>query len=89
MSLTIENLEFCFLEAEALACNYVAIVVKMDGFPSNEIIINKCENFESKLDYYKCAYNKDLTHKFSKGISIVGFTFGDTFEEIESDLFGV
>lgn len=89
MALTIKDLEFCFTEALALACGYVAVVIKMEGFPSNEIIINDRNNFDSKLDYYKTAYNEDLTHKFSKGISIVGFTYGDSFEDIQYNLFGV
>ena len=61
----------------------------MDGFTKPEIIINESENFDSKLAYYKKAYNEDLTLKAFNGIKIIGFTFGDNFSEIEDDLIGL
>lgn len=89
MNLTIKNLESCFKVASQSQQKYVAVVVRMEGFPSDEIIINNCDNFDAKLKYYKSAYDEKLNHKFSKGISIVGFTYGDSFKEIESDLIGL
>ena len=58
----------------------------MQGFLKPEIIINENENFDSKFAYYKKAYNEGLTLKTFNGIKIVGFTYGNSFEEIEKDL---
>ncbi|WP_242842613.1 hypothetical protein [Clostridium tetani] len=86
MELTINNLEKCFYEASQKDKKYVGIKIQMAGFKKAEIIINENANFDKKFDYYKKAYNKDLTLKTFDGIEIVGFTYGDTFEEIEKDL---
>jgi hypothetical protein len=83
-----QNLEKCFYEASVKAKKFVGIKVKMESFPKAEIIINQNENFDKKFTYYKNAYNDDLTLKTFSGIRIVGFTYGDTFEEIEHDLMG-
>lgn len=88
MELTIKNLELCFQNAVELGFKYVAVRVRMEGFNSDEVIINQLDNAVAKLEYYKSAYNYDLTHKHAGSkIQIVGFTFGDTFEEIEEDFF--
>lgn len=89
MYLTIKNLENCFKVASQTHQQYVAVVVRMEGFPSDEVIINDYNNFDAKLEYYKSAYDEKLNHKFSKGISIIGFTYGDSFEDIEKDLIGI
>ena len=82
----IENLEKCFYEASRQDKKYVGVKIQMQGFSKPEIIINENENFDSKLDYYKKAYNEDLTLKTFNGIKIVGFTYGDSFKDIEKDL---
>jgi hypothetical protein len=86
MNLTIENLEKCFQEAINQERKYVAVKIEMQGFEKPEIIINRRENFQTKLAYYKKAYNENLTLKTFNGIKIVGFTYGDYFDDIESDL---
>lgn len=83
-----ENLEKCFYEAGKQDKKYVGVKIQMQGFLKPEIIINENENFDSKLDYYKKAYNEDLTLKTFNGIRIVGFTYGDSFKDIEEDLMG-
>ena len=83
-----ENLEKCFYEASRQDKKYIGVKIQMQGFPKAEIIINENENFDSKLDYYKKAYNEDLTLKTFNGIRIVGFTYGDSFKDIEEDLIG-
>lgn len=80
------NLEKCFYEASQKDAKYVGVKIQMRGFQKPEIIINENENFDSKFDYYKKAYNDDLTLKTFNGIKIIGFTYGDSFEEIEYDL---
>jgi len=84
----INNLEKCFYKASQKGAKYVGVKIEMQGFPKAEIIINENENFDSKFAYYKKAYNEDLTLKAFNGIKIIGFTYGDSFEEIEKDLIG-
>jgi hypothetical protein len=86
--LTLDSLINCFNRANEFDMKYVAVAVNIHNSDSNEIIINTRENFESKLEYYKTVYDEDLNHRHADGISIVGFTFGDTFAEIEEDLIG-
>ncbi|MBU5268902.1 hypothetical protein ACIR03_02685 [Clostridium cochlearium] len=88
MELTINDLEKCFYEASHKDKKYVGVKIEMAGFEKPEIIINENANFDKKFDYYKKAYNETLTMKTFDGIKIVGFTYGDTFEEIEKDLLG-
>ena len=52
------------------------------------MIINPKENFISKMEYYQKAYNDDLTLKNFNGIRIIGFTFANSYEDIQKDLFG-
>lgn len=82
----IGNLEKCFFEASHKGAKYVGVKIQMQGFPKPEIIINENENFDSKFAYYKKAYTDDLTLKSFEGVKIVGFTYGDSFENIEHDL---
>ena len=84
--MTIDNLEKCFNNAKFMENKYVGVKIAMEGFTKSEIIINESENFDSKLAYYKKAYNEDLTLKAFNGIKIIGFTFGESFSEIEEDL---
>lgn len=84
--LNLKNLENCFKVAKEQGVKYVGVAIEMEGFPKAEFIINRKENFDSKLEYYKKAYNDDLTLKSFNGIKIIGFTYGDSFEDIEYDL---
>ena len=61
----------------------------MKGFRDPEIIINSYENFDSKLEYYKKAYDEDLKLKTFDGIRITDFTYGDSFAKIEYDFYGL
>ena len=86
VNLTLENLEGCFISAKKRKCIYVGVKIEMQGFEKPEIIINQVENFDTKLEYYKKAYNDDLTLKTFNGIKIIGFTYANNFEGIEDDL---
>ena len=81
--MTIEKLEECFNNAIKINANYIGVKIQMQGFSEPEIIINKRENFKAKLEYYKRAYNKDLTLKAFNGIKIIDFDFGDNFDFLE------
>lgn len=66
--------------------SYIAIEVKMPGFSRSEIIINESPNFMKKLEYYKKAYNNDLTLKNCPDIKIISVSAADTFQELEDCL---
>lgn len=57
-----------------------------NGF-APEYIINANENFKDKLAYYDKTYDNNLNHRFAKGMRICGCTYGETFKEIEDDLY--
>ena len=80
------SLEMCFKRAIEYKAEYVAVKIEMEGFSSPEIIINPIENAEDKLKYYQNVYDENLNHKHAKGIRIVNFTYGYSFEEIQIDL---
>lgn len=84
--LNLKSLENCFEAAANKDQKYVAVKIQMEGFEKPEIIINENENFQTKLEYYKKAYNDDLTLKSFNGIKIIGFSYGNSFNDIEKDL---
>lgn len=84
--LSMNHLENCFNEATAAGAKYIGIAIRLKGTDKKEIIINPAENFDLKLGYYKQAYDENLNLKNVDGISILGFTYGDSFEDIENDL---
>ena len=94
MELTIKNLENCFNGAIKNNAKYLGIKVQLKERFCSQIIINERNNFDSELDFFKKTYNEnlthkhneDLTHKHNEKIKIIGFTYGNTFEEIERDL---
>ena len=86
MGLKLNNLEICFISAMSIGAKYVGVKIWMQGFDDCEVIINPNANFKKKLEYYKTAYNEDLTLKAFNDIKIVGFTYGDSYKEIENSL---
>ncbi|MGG0725810.1 hypothetical protein [Bacillus mycoides] len=51
MGVTLEELEKCFNEAVNEGAEYVAVQIEMDGFPSDEVIINDKHNIDSLLRF--------------------------------------
>jgi hypothetical protein len=52
------------------------MIIRVEGpTPEPEIIINPRENFDTKLAYYKNAYNEDLTLKAKPEIKISSYDF--------------
>ncbi|MGF1438739.1 hypothetical protein ACQUW6_32100 [Bacillus thuringiensis] len=86
MELTLDGLERCFNVAPCENAEYIAVQIAMDGFPSDELIINDKHNIDNKLEYYKKTYNDDLKHRYAPGIRIVGFAYGYSFSEILIEL---
>lgn len=84
--MNIKSLELCFYEASKLDKKYIGVAIQMEQFPMPQIIIDPNINFDSRFDYYKKVFGDDL--KSDQGNKIIGFTFGDSFKEIEHDLIG-
>ena len=81
------NLINCFEAAKRTGARYIGMKIKMPNCPCPEVIINEYPNFDTKLEYYKTAYSEDLSLKTYKDIKIIGFTYGDNFDQIQKDLF--
>lgn len=84
--MTLKELENCFNAAKEKGAKYVAVIISLKDTNKSEIIINPRENFVLKLDYYKQAYTNNLEFKKIPEIKILGFTYGNTFSDIEKDL---
>lgn len=72
MGMTLEELEKCYIKALIEGAEYVAVQIEMDGFHSDEVIINDKYNIDSELKYYKKTYNENLEHRWTPGIRIIG-----------------
>lgn len=84
--LTLKNLENCFESAAKEKVAFVGIAVAVNSQETTEIILVGASYFETKLAYYKNAYNDDLTLKTNNHIKIVGFTHANTADEVVADL---
>ena len=82
------NLENCFNAAKENEAKFIGVAIRLKNTDKKEIIINPAENFDLKLEYYKQAYDENLNLKGVEGISILGFTYGNDFIDIELDLLG-
>lgn len=80
-----QELENIFNQAKEKE-HYVAVVIKMDGFPTNEVIINHPENIETKLAYYKKTYTDNCEHKYAADIKIIDALSGSSFQSIQKQL---
>lgn len=90
MKLTKNDLENCLNKACNEGYKYVGIKIATIGLEKEEVIINSFENFDDKLNYYRNAYNDDLSLKSDpEKVKIVGFTYSNSFNQIEKDLLGV
>lgn len=54
---------------------YVEVYIEMPDLPELEVIRNPIANMCKKLDYYKKAYNDNLTLKTFDKIKIVGVDY--------------
>jgi hypothetical protein len=79
---SIDGLERCFSVAKETNEKFIGVLIEMQGFEKPELIINESENFDSKLAYYKKAYNEDLTLKTFSGIRIIGYSFGSSLNDV-------
>jgi hypothetical protein len=84
--LKLENLEKCFYEASVKGAKYVGVKIQMQKFEEPQIIIDPNINFDKRFSYYEEVFGENL--ESGQGNKIIGFTHGDSFEEIEKDLLG-
>ncbi len=66
----------CFLHDydNAFEANWLVIAVRLpDG--NIELITNQKENIDTKVDYYKLAYNDDLVLNTNSNIKIINWMF--------------
>lgn len=87
MELHLENLKNAVAGAIENGAEYLGVVVYNGLNDQSEIIINTVHNMATgKLDYYLNAYNDNLELKTQPKIRITGFTYGDSFSDIQKDL---
>lgn len=56
---------------------YIGVEVMVKGNTEPEYIINKASNFNSKLEYYKKAYNDNMQLIANNSITIVDIIVGN------------
>jgi len=83
---TLKSLEEEFKIAIETKAKFIAVKIQTEASTDAEIIINPNANFPKKLEYYKKAYNEDLTLKAFNGIKITDFTHSESFDCIQYDL---
>lgn len=85
--LTLTDLNECFDQAIEGGSRYIGVKIAV-GLSKEEVIINPTANFKEKQAYYNQAYSENLRHKYAgdEDIRITGFTYGDSFAEIEGNL---
>lgn len=49
----------------------IAIEVTIPGQETTEVIVNRYENLENKLEFYKKAYDENCVHCMNKEVKIV------------------
>jgi len=84
--LTLENLKRTFYRAIELKQKFIAIRMNIGDLPLDEMIINPIENVDAKLNYYQKTFDENLYHKNVEGIRIAGFTYGNSYKDIEEIL---
>jgi len=84
--MTKDKLISVFDKAKKNDIGFIGVSISIDNNPNLEIIINPTANFESKLEYYKKTYDKNLNHLFAKDIQIIDCVSGDSFGEIEDKI---
>lgn len=82
--LDMKMFEEAFDSRWAKESNFVGILVDINGV--KEVIINSKENYQTKLEYYKKAYNENLTHKHDTKVKIIDFTFAVNYDAIQEEL---
>lgn len=75
-----ENLINTFNKAKALKTD-IAIEVTIPGQETTEVNINRNENLDNKLEFYKKAYDDNCVHCMNKEVRIVNANCIDFFSK--------
>lgn len=66
-----------YKDAMCQGYRYIGVEVMVEGNTEPEYIINKASNFNSKLEYYKKAYNDNMQLIANNSITIVDIIVGN------------
>ncbi len=86
MTLTLENLKTALEVAKRTDAQFFGIKVELPDMIQPEIIINSIENVEIKQKYFVENYSDSLELIRNPSVRIIGFTYGDSFSDIQRDL---
>lgn len=74
------------LEAIETKAEYFGVRVETKGMPRYDIVINKYENLDYKIEYYINNYNEDLELKTCPDIKITRAGYADELGDMEYEL---
>lgn len=80
------SLKAVFINAKAAGAKYIGVKRERKALFEPEIIINPQGNFGEKYDYYMKNFDDELMLKGKDGIKITGAAYGNSFEDIQSQL---
>lgn len=83
MELTMKNLDKCFNGAYNEEAKYIGVLIAIKQQHTYKTVIVSVDSFPSEQKFLRETYNDDLTHKYSEGLRIVGFTHANSFAEIQ------
>jgi hypothetical protein len=63
---------------------YVGVIIKLPNQDKPELIINLPESLLNKMNYYKHAYNPDLTLISNPEVRILGYCYALEFDDLEN-----
>lgn len=86
LALTMRGLQTMFEWAKKYDAKYIGVAVKIKDYEKPQITISPKENFDEKWEFYKKTYTDFLKHKDNENVKIIGFTYGNSFADIEKDL---
>ena len=61
----------------------IAVEITIPGQETTEVIINRYENLDNKLEFYKKAYDENCVHCMNKEVKIVNAYCIDFFNKEE------
>jgi hypothetical protein len=70
--------------AAAVGMKYMGVLTTLPNTPKPELLIDPSENFEAKLEYIASTYDDNLSHKYSKGVTILEVKFANSLSDFET-----
>jgi hypothetical protein len=78
------ELEYTFKKAALQGHKFVAVEIVSVQLPKGETIINPISQMQTKLDYYKQAYDENCKLKAAPGIAISKAVSGNDYNAIQA-----